>query len=546
MCSILVHGSAKAQVIPNTADVSRIKPLQFLENIASPIPAIRIPNTVNQQPLTKENAQIPLLLRSVKIEGVTVFSGKELKGVYAPFINKKILLKDVWAIKDKLVSLYKEKGYFLATAYIPAQEIDNGTVLIRVIEGHIASVDVPDSMKENRVVKRLVTKLLEQNPPRLDTLESFLLRLNDINGARVFGSIREVTNPAQEGAIKLILSEKKEGAQGIYSINNYSSRFLGPWRQQFGYQHSFIPLQRTTISASSTIPLKELQFGSIVHQIPLSPQWRLQLSTSFAKAAPGFTLTDQDITSNSLDATVNVSFQPLRQRDENLVFSASISLKDSESKASDSLLSKDSLRLLSLEAAYDVTDATDAINSSQLIITKGLDVWGARGRGDADISRAEASADFTTLQLNLTREQPINERLSVVTKANGLFADTPLFSSQEFSYGGATMGRAFDVGEISGDKGISASLELQYTSLPYKKFSYTPFIFYDRAKVWNNDTDGRNATAASVGAGLRLGHDSGLGIKSTLAQPLLRRIDTPRFGNSGKNPVLLVEFGIRF
>ncbi len=45
-------------------------------------------------------------------------------------------------IAQEITSLYSIKGYILARAYVPEQEIENGTVTIQVVEGKLGKIEV--------------------------------------------------------------------------------------------------------------------------------------------------------------------------------------------------------------------------------------------------------------------------------------------------------------------------------------------------------------------------------------------------------------------
>lgn len=130
----------------------------------------------------------------------------------------------------------------------------------------------------------------------------------------------------------------------------------------------------------------------------------------------------------------------------------------------------------------------------------------------------------------------------------GQRASKALYSSEEFGFGGPSVGRAYDSSEMTGDHGIGGSLEVQYTSLePLNKFKLTPSAFYDLGKIWNIDqgqADG--VSASSAGVGLNLSHPSGITGNLTIAQPLSKAIDTPTYGNNGHNPRVYFQLGWGF
>ncbi|HVX57198.1 MAG TPA: ShlB/FhaC/HecB family hemolysin secretion/activation protein, partial [Candidatus Saccharimonadales bacterium] len=103
-----------------------------------------------------------------------------------------------------------------------------------------------------------------------------------------------------------------------------------------------------------------------------------------------------------------------------------------------------------------------------------------------------------------------------------------------------------DPSEILGDDGAAASAELRYNRLPqWQRLRFQPFGFYDIGKVWNIATGGKEMSGASLGAGMRITHDSGVSGEIYGAFPMTRPSSDPLSGN-GKSMRLLMQVGWRF
>jgi hemolysin activation/secretion protein len=121
-------------------------------------------------------------------------------------------------------------------------------------------------------------------------------------------------------------------------------------------------------------------------------------------------------------------------------------------------------------------------------------------------------------------------------------------SAAEFGYGGYDYGRAFDPSEITGDRGVAASWQVDYyTGMPdWRHVRTTPYAFYDIGKVWNEDDGQGPESGASAGLGVNLYHDAGIAAGAELAFPLTRSVATPYPGNNGANPRLNLHFTYNF
>jgi hemolysin activation/secretion protein len=119
-----------------------------------------------------------------------------------------------------------------------------------------------------------------------------------------------------------------------------------------------------------------------------------------------------------------------------------------------------------------------------------------------------------------------------IGQVSGQIASKPLFSSEEFGYGGQDFGRAYDPSELVGDSGIKGSLEIRYLGLkPGFDVNLSPYAFYDIGKVWNEDTGGISESGSSAGFGVSISHSTGFSGNFGLAYPLTRKINTPIDGN---------------
>src|ERR1017187_1751062 len=145
MVSAQVSMPAAAQTIPGSADVTRLQnDFENRNNLPlkpeSPAP-FATPQHASPSEVVPENADsITLRLRGIDLKGVSVYKPGELEGIWQSDIGKTVPLKPVYGIAACITARYRADGYFPSRAYIPAQEIGNGTVRIAVVEGYIGQV----------------------------------------------------------------------------------------------------------------------------------------------------------------------------------------------------------------------------------------------------------------------------------------------------------------------------------------------------------------------------------------------------------------------
>lgn len=538
-----------AQTLPEAADIGRIKPVPQRQlpdeppNLLSVVPSYSVSNAV------PEGAElIHLDLKDILIDGATAFTPEQLAPIYAPYIGKNITLDIVYDIAAKITALYRNEGYFLSLAYVPNQNIEEGIVHIKVVEGYIFNVESDDySLSSLVVIQAYINELIEQHPLKSSVMESFLLRLNDLPGYS-FRAILSPMTDAEDGAVKLILVPAQKPGHGFLNFDNSSSRFTGPNQITAFYEKSFIPLQQTNISGGAGLPADKLRYYSFGHSIVYAPDFKMNVNASVVRSKPGYTLEQLEVDSKSNSLSIGFEWQYIRQRMENASFSL---LLDGQNTSIDFLntpFTRDHVRAVRLKANYDGDWGGDGYNWVDFTLSHGLSITGASQKGDDDLSREQASPDFTKAEVNVSRYQRLPKGLSLMMRASGQLASGPLYSSEEFGYGGQTFGRAYDPSDITGDHGVSGAVELQYSELetgPHLKLS--PYIFYDIGVVWNDDeAQEKRQSGASSGLGLRVQLPQEVSLNTGLAFPLTRQIENPIYGQHKTGPRIFLQLSKEF
>ena len=183
-----------------------------------------------------------------------------------------------------------------------------------------------------------------------------------------------------------------------------------------------------------------------------------------------------------------------------------------------------------------------------MTVSRGLSGLGASSAGDLNLSRDGAKPDFTKAEISYSRLQGIFPEWSLLFSASAQKASGSLFSSEEFGYGGQSLGRAYDPSEISGDDGVASALELRYQGVPiWYNTSFQPYAFVDIGKVWNQNAGQEDTlTASSTGLGVRFQHASGFSGSLQLAIPLTKSIDAPLYGSNERNAQIGFQIGYSF
>lgn len=541
--------AAQAQNLPGSVDAGRITAQPEKALPAQPAPQLKTPDIAPA--VAPEGAEnMTFLLKEVVIEGMSALPPEEIQAFYAPWLGQTIPLSRLWELAEYITSRYQQAGYFLSRAYVPAQEISDGIVTLRVVEGYIGDVQIEGALQDNRLVNTLKRRITSQKPARLGDLESALLLLNDIPGLSFTTVLGKMKQDAAEGAVRLVLKQQQAPAKASMVFNNYGSRFTGPYRINMTYEDSFLPNQSTTLSGlASLLPISdELWALSAAHEIKLLPDLSIDVSLGRTVSKPGYTLAANKIESRSVNWGLDMLWQVRRQRLSNLSVGLALDGRNVSTNILGTPLTRDRIRALRLKGTYDGRDPLGGYNALNATLSHGIPGLGASAPGALNLSRADAKPDFAKIEATWQRSQFIaSDWLSIMT-LTGQRASKALYSSEEFGFGGAALGRAYDASELTGDHGVGGAVELQYTGIdPIKKFRCTPSVFYEIGKIWNIDNGQDDGLSiADIGAGFNLTHPSGLSANLTIAQPISKTIATPTYGNNGHNPRLYFQLGWSF
>jgi hemolysin activation/secretion protein len=450
------------------------------------------------------------ILRRVSIEGANVIDGEAIAETYRRDIGKKVSQAGLAAIAGKIGDLYREAGFHLSRAIVPVQDIQNGRVRIRVIEGRITDIVISGEGIQRFGIRPLLDPIIAENPSRLKTLERHLLLVNDRPGARVADAALEEIGVAT-GNFRLTLAVETWRAYTSFGLDNWGQPAAGPLETFFStaFNSTFVSGDVLGIDLS-TVPdaTREFGFGRLFYEAPIGVDGvRLGAVASYGEIQPG----DERRALNTRELVESVelraSIVPLRTRISSLKLTATAGFANDFETDTTGTIFHDHVRTVGLTADYQLRDDYGGANYLTLGMRQGLNVFGASEKGDPLLSRSDASGVFSKLEFQFARYQKLTDVWSLKMAAAGQWASRPLLLSQQFYIGGPAFGRGYGSGEVSGDSGVAGSLELRFDQELKRPFlkGYQLYNFVDRGTVWELGTGRAEAISlSSAGTGIRL------------------------------------------
>ena len=524
-----------AQQFPtSTIDPGRI--YKKFEKIPTPKSSFDtvIPEFKDPPPLL-ELEEVKFVLNGITVEGATVYKDNDFLPYYKINLGKENSLATIYQIAADLTAKYRNEGYLLSKAIVPAQRIRDGVVRIDVVEGFVDAVEIEGNVKKSH--KRLQAfgeKIINSRPLHAKVLERYLLLINDLPGV----SAQSVLTPSQQtpGAAKLTLVIGHKTAEGYASLDNRGSRFNGPIQASIEANLNSIlgRHEQTGLSFVTTSPTSELLYFSGHHEHPLGREGtKITVSGNLSKTEPRDSLRPLNIEGDSSTISVTLLHPFIRSRAKNLSGRLGFYRRNSESDIFGGLMtsSRDRLSVFNLGVSYDFIDRYQGLSLVDLEFSQGANIFNARESGTpaAPLSRALGESDFSKFTLQLQRHQTIDSTWGVLAEAIGQYALDSLLSSEEFGFGGARFGRGYDSSEITGDHGFAVKVELQYSRRSDFKYlkNYQGYAFYDYGSTRQTGEKARSQPGlprhqflSSAGVGLRVTLKDWISGSLELAKPL--------------------------
>ncbi|MFA4994818.1 MAG: ShlB/FhaC/HecB family hemolysin secretion/activation protein [Bdellovibrionales bacterium] len=522
LLSVLAFGclevpQAIAQNVPKSTNPSLIEKRLAPAPKGKPSIQLNIPSPSETKVPESMRAQLESSkfgLKRVVLEGATVYSSADLASTYQAHLGRTISLLDARGIANKITAFYRNNGYILTQAVVPAQDVTKGTLKIRVVEGFISKVSYQGDIADAEERARLDTygnNIKKLQPANMADLERYMLLMNDIPGSTITGLIRP--SGSQFGGADLVLTVKRRTFEASYTFDNRGTRYLGPFQHTviLGLNSVFNAYDHTQLRTMTVNPFEELFLAELIHDEIIDDEGtKLTVMGSHTKTHPGDTLKYLDIKGDSNLFEIKVSHPFLRSRQQSFAARAAFDVRNTNVDIySGTAFTRDRLRVVRVGGTYNFLDFLSGSNSYDVQVSQGLNILDATDTG-SDRSNPIGNANFTKANFDISRLQPFSDGISLLTSATGQYSFQPLLTDEQFSLGGADYGRAFDPSSGLGDSGLAGKAELRYDELVSEPYldSYQVFGYFDIGEAWVRGVAAGSKlgtiTVASTGVGTRL------------------------------------------
>ena len=269
LAASLVYGQAACAqaVVPDAGQILREQ--QRPPDLKPPRsgPSLDIENKDQAKPPASDAGRIQV--RGFRVTGNTVFSSTELLALVADLAGAERSLAELNAAAARITAHYRERGYPVARAYLPAQEVADGMVEIGVLEGTIARrrIDNHARLSDARAAAYL-DNVADGTVIRGAPIDRSLLLLGDTPGV---GSSRATLQPGASVGTSELLVEL--GAAPAYSgnlnLDNYGNRYTGEYRLGSTLNLNSPSGIGDQLSFSGLTTDQSLSYGRLAYQWPI-------------------------------------------------------------------------------------------------------------------------------------------------------------------------------------------------------------------------------------------------------------------------------------
>lgn len=469
------------------------------------------PLTIEEGRESNPASDLRFMIKSVQITGNSKISTPVLSALVSNVVGAEHSLTELRAAVARITDYYRQRGYPVARAYLPAQEIRDGAVTIGIVEGRLDKrvIDNHSRLSDARV-DTYVGHIKEGDVIKSAEVDRSLLLLNETPG--VGGSRATLQPGASVGTSELAIAvNPADTFSGDIEADNYGNRYTGQYRLG-GTLNINSPLRigdQVTLNALSSG--EDLRYGRLAYQLPIGGDGlragAAYFDTSY-RLGKDFSVLEAHGTGTGGSAFVVYPFI-LTQR-SNLTGTASLEEKHLTDYADATATVTEKhvyLADLGLSGVHRDTLGGSGVSSANLSLAIGdLDINSPIARLIDEFS-ARSNGRYVRLSYGASRLQQLTSSTFLSVALSGQRANKNLDTSEKFSLGGADSVRAYPQGEDIGDEGYMVNLELRQRIAP----ALQGILFYDAGSVTTNRNPfdpslpkSRKLAGAGVGVEVRL------------------------------------------
>lgn len=497
-------------------------------------------------PKNEANNSVRIAVKTIHLTGNSIFTAGELEALVDYLIGSEHSLAELEAGAGRITAYYRSHGYPVARAYLPAQDIKDGTVTIGVLEGRIGEhlLNNQSRLSDERV-NGYLGEIRRDEALQARSADRALLLLGDTPGV---GTAKASLQPGTSAGTSDLVVELTQASPYTASVelDNHGNRYTGENRLGVEMALNSLLGRGEQLSLSALTTDQHLAYMRAALQMPVGNRG-LRLGSAFSgtRYRLGKEFSALEAHGSAANTSLYVVYPFIRSQAGNLTGIATWESKRlSDSTQVPVTQSDKQVRLFNLGLAGNRQDSMGGggITSFDLSWVSGNLAMDAVSLAVDELS-ANSNGAYRRLGYHLRRLQRLTSTDTLSLALSGQWAGKNLGTSEKFYLGGADSIRAYPQGDASGDEGYLATLEMRHD---YAQ-ALQALLFYDAGSVKLNrnqytvGTNTRHIAGAGIGINAML---VGIQIKASLAWRT--RGGDPASESSKRNPRLWLLAGWPF
>ena len=482
-----------------------------------------------QAPLS---SQARILVTRIEVTGNTVFSRSELAEVIAPFEGREITAEELQSLRRQLTLFYVDQGYVNSGAVIPDQEVSDGVVTIRIVEGSLTGIEISGlrRLREGYVRDRLQRGLA--GALDMDDLGRNVLSMHDGPVVkRIKARLRPGAKPG-EGILHAEVEEK--GPWDLrFQVANDRSPSVGGERLQTYLAHHNLTGWADTLDLKGSLT-EGVGDGEISYSRPLFADdtmvraWYSKCNSEVVES-PFDAL---DISSKT--ETYGIALDHPFGREDGRSWSIGPTLEHRRGETfllgEPFFFSPGAVDGVVEITAFRLSQGFLLRRPSRVVACRQMLSLGINGLGTAVSDPGPEKNFIAWLGQAQWAERLGDHEIQLITRVDLQLAHEPLLYLEKFAVGGATKVRGYRENLLVRDNGILASVELRVPVGRVPLFGLSREVedgavqlapFIDWGRSWNSETPrSEEKEVASLGVGLRWDPSPKLHAQIYFAYPL--------------------------
>jgi hemolysin activation/secretion protein len=450
-------------------------------------------------------------VREFRVEGSSVFSQRQLAEVTAAWSGREISSGELLQARDAVTQFYVDAGYLTSGAIVPDQSVDDGVVILQVIEGALEAIEVDGTVRFRPGYFRTRLGRAGRAPVNVFQLEHQLqLFQRDPQIARVHARLEP---GARRGLSRLRLTVEEHRFYGLeLGFSNEHSPSVG------SYTGELVPRAANLLGYgdvwSGDFEITEGLFRADADfSIPLPPfDTRLGFHFQYGEidvVEEPFDVLDFE--NEFISYAITLTQPVLRTRFQELVLGVMGEYRRSERRLLDecfALVEGTSSCVSKVSVLRFIGEWTFA-TPRNVVATRATLSVGIHALGSTNRSGSLPDSEYFAWLGQLQWAHRLPDWLlgtELLARVDTQLAYDELLGIEKFSVGGMRTVRGYRENRFVRDNGVTASVELRipvwHDARRRPVVQLAPFA--DFGHSWERTTESNIQTIGSVGIGLRL------------------------------------------